>query len=433
VEESALDSDGGHQPSSSHERRGVTLSREGRLLFAGRALRTFCLGWLSLVLALYLAARGLSPAAIGAVFTATLVEDALLTIVLSAFAVRLGRRRILIGAALAMAAGGLLLAMAEGHAFVIVAVILATVSLGGQEAGPFSPLEQSLLPGTVATSERTRAFAWYNVCGFVPAGLGALAAGGWLATATRLGLSPETTDLGVMGVYVAGALALAVLYTRLPPSLDVAAAAPSAALAARPWLGLHRSRGAVLQLSGLQALDSFGGGFVVQSLLVYWFHLRFGASPETLGPVFFGTNLLSAVSFPLAARVAERIGLLNTMVFTHLPSNVLLVLVPLAPSLPAAAALLLARHLLAQMDVPTRQAYAMALVTPDERAAAAGFTTSARALAQALSPALTGFALARAATGLPFYLAGGLKIVYDLALYFRFRRLALPADEAAAP
>jgi predicted MFS family arabinose efflux permease len=235
-----------------------------------------------------------------------------------------------------------------------------------------------------------------------------------------------------MGVYVAGALALAALYLRLPASLDGPAAAVPAA-AARPWLGLHRSRSAVLQLSGLQALDSFGGGFVVQSLLVYWFHLRYDAAPEALGPVFFGTNLLSAVSFPLAARVADRIGLLNTMVFTHLPSNVLLVLVPFAPSLPIAAALLFARHLLAQMDVPTRQAYAMALVAPDERAAAAGFTTSARALAQALAPALTGFALARAATGLPFYLAGGLKIVYDLALYFRFRRLVLPAEEAAAP
>jgi MFS family permease len=394
-------------------------------------LRTFCFGWLSLVLALYLAARGLSPAAIGAVFTATLVEDALLTVVVSAFAVRLGRRRVLIAAALAMAAGGVLLALAEGRALVILAAVVATVSLSGQEAGPFSPLEQSLLPGAVPARERTRAFAWYNVFGFVPAGLGALAAGGWLAVASRRGLSEAAAHRGVVAVYVAGALLLAALYTRLPPSVDAAAAPPAAV--ARPWLGLHRSRGAVLQLSALQALDSFGGGFVVQSLLVYWFHLRFGAPPEALGPLFFGTSVLSAVSFPLAARVAARIGLLNTMVFTHLPSNVLLMLVPVAPSLPSAAALLLARHLLAQMDVPTRQAYAMALVAPDERAAAAGFTASARSLAQALSPAFTGFALARAATGIPFYLAGGLKIVYDLALYFRFRRLALPADETASP
>jgi MFS family permease len=384
------------------------------------------------VLALYLAARGLSPAAVGAVFTATLVEDALLTVVLSAFAGRLGRRRVLVGAALFMAAGGILLAIADRPGLVVAAAVVATVSLSGQEAGPFSPLEQSLLPGAVPAAARTRAFAWYNVFGFVPAGLGALGAGGWLAAASRAGLSEAAAHRGVLALYVGGALALAALYVRLPRSLDAPVPGAAGSVAARPWLGLHRSRAAVLQLSALQALDSFAGGFVVQGLLVYWFHLRFRASPEALAPIFFGTNLLSAVSFPLAARVADRVGLLNTMVFTHLPSNVLLMLVPLAPTLGAAAALLLLRHLLAQMDVPTRQAYAMALVAPDERAAAAGFTSSARSLAQALAPALTGVALARAATGLPFYLAGGLKIVYDLALYFRFRRLALPRGEATS-
>jgi MFS family permease len=404
------------------------LTREGRLLFAARALRTFCFGWLSLVLALLLAERGLSPAAIGAVFTATLIEDALLTIALSSVAGRLGRRRVLIGASLAMALGGAALALAEGRGLVMAAAVLATVSLSGQEAGPFSPLEQSLLPAAAPAGARTRVFAWYNVFGFVPAGLGALFAGGWLAVARRLGQGEGDAYAGMVWVYVAGALALTPLYARLPPAIDHAPAA--AAGPVRRWFGLHRSRAAVLQLAALQALDSFAGGFVVQSLLAYWFHLRFGAGPEALAPVFFGTNLLSAVSFPLAARVADRIGLLNTMVFTHLPSNVLLMLVPLAPSLPAAAGLLFARHLLAQMDVPTRQAYAMALVAPDERAAAAGFTVSARSLAQALSPVLTGFALARAAGGVPFFLAGGLKIVYDLALYFRFRRVALPADSA---
>jgi MFS family permease len=362
------------------------------------------------------------------VFTATLIEDALLTMVLTAFAVRLGLRRVLVVSALAMAAGGVVLALAPGRVSLLVAAVLATLSLSGQDAGPFSPLEQSLLPGAAPAVGRTRLFAWYNVCGYVPAALGALAAGGWLAAASRRGLSEAAAYQGVLWGYVAAALVLAVLYRRLPATLDAPAGGRDGPRTA-PWLGLHRSRAAVLQLSALQALDSFGGGFVVQSLLVYWFHLRFGASPEALAPVFFGTNLLSALSFPLAARVADRVGLLNTMVFTHLPSNVLLLLVPFAPTLPAAAVLLLARHLLAQMDVPTRQAYAMALVAPDERAAAAGFTTSARALAQAVAPVLTGFALARAATGLPFFLAGGLKIVYDLALYVRFRRLALPADD----
>src|SRR5437867_4007271 len=188
----------------------------------------------------------------------------------------------------------------------------------------------------------------------------------------------------------------------------------------------------MLQLAGLQAVDALAGGFVVQSLLVITrcagtrFHRRYGVGPELLGPLFFGTNVLSAASFLGAAWIAERVGLLNTMVFTHLPSNVMLALVPLMPSFPLAALALLLRHLLSQMDVPTRQAYTMALVAPDERAAAAGFTTSARALAQTVAPALAGFAMARAATGLPFYLAGGLKSVYDLALYWRFRGVTLP-------
>ncbi len=187
----------------------------------------------------------------------------------------------------------------------------------------------------------------------------------------------------------------------------------------------------MLPLAGLQALDAFGGGFVMQSLLAYWFHLRFGVGAEALGALLFGTSLLSALSFLVATRVAERVGLLNTMVFTHLPSNVLLLLVPFTPTFGAAAAVLLARHLLSQMDVPTRQAYTMALVAPGERPAAAGLTAGVRALAQATAPLASGAAMATAATPLPFLLAGGLKIVYDLSLFFRFRRVPLAGDGCA--
>jgi hypothetical protein len=195
-------------------------------------------------------------------------------------------------------------------------------------------------------------------------------------------------------------------------------------------LGLGRSRKPVLQLAGLQAVDALAGGFIMQSLLAYWFHVRFGAGPEALGALFFGTSLLSALSFLVATRVAERVGLLNTMVFTHLPSNVLLLAVPFMPSFATAGAVLLARHVLSQMDVPTRQAYTMALVTPEERPAAAGLTASARALAQACAPVVSGLTMATAATPLPFLLAGGLKIVYDLSLFFRFRSVPL-ADPTA--
>ena len=392
------------------------MSRQARLLFAARTVRTFSYGSLSLVLALYLAARGLSATQIGLVFTATLVEDALFTAVLASLAERLGPRRVLVVSSLLLSVGGACLALAETPALVAVVAILGTLSPSGQEAGPFTALEQALLPDAVPPDRRTRAFAWYSVFGFLPAALGALAAGGWRRWARGAGWAPVDADRWLLWLFAASGLLLALLYSRLPGRVT----APSGSA-----FGLHRSRRVVFELAGLQAVDSLAGGFIVQALLVYWFHLRFGVGPEELGPLFFGTNVLSALSFFVAARAAERFGLLRTMVFSHLPSNVLLLLVPLAGSFPVAAALLLARHLLSQMDVPTRQAYTMALVAPDERAAAAGFTTSARGMAQAVAPAFTGHALASAATGLPFFLAGGLKILYDLALYLRFRSVPL--------
>ena len=405
----------------------MTLTPDGRLLFAGRALRTFSFGYLSLALALYLAARGFSAAAIGAVLTATLVEDAVFTGLVAGLVNRLGRRRVLVACSLLISFAGVMLAAGERPWVLIVGAVLGTLSPSGQEAGPFSPVEQALLPATVSVEARTRAFAWYNVAGYVPAAMGSLTAAGWLKAAAAMGMDELAAFRALLSFYAASGIALALVYQRLSPAAEVNAPRPPAAR-----MGLHRSRRIVFEMAGLQSLDSLAGGFIVQSLLVYWFHLRFGVGADALGPLFFGTNLLSAVSFLVAARVAARVGLLNTMVFSHLPSNVLLCLVPLAPSFPLAATLLLARHLLSQMDVPTRQAYTMALVAPDERPAAAGFTTSARGLAQAVAPVITGVALQRAASGLPFFLAGGLKIAYDLALYFRFRNVKLPDKETGS-
>jgi MFS family permease len=378
-------------------------------------VRTFALGAASIALALFLAGRGLSAAQVGAVLTATLVEDAVVTMLAPLLARRVGTRAVLVTGALVLAASGLLLAASGGPALAVAAMVLGIVGPAGQDAGPFGALEQALLPETVPPERRTRAFAWYSIAGYVPPALGALCAGAAVAWAQATGRGAEAGYRLLFAVQAMAGLVLAAVYGRLP--------APPAPSAPAGVLGLGRSRRVVAQLAALQSLDALAGGFVVQALLVYWFHLRFGVGPELLGPLFFGTNLLSAVSFLVAARVAERIGLLNTMVFTHLPSNVLLMLVPLAGSFEAAALLLLARHLLAQMDVPARQAYVAALVDPGERAAAAALTTSARGLAQAVSPALAGRTLAGAGP-LPFWMAGGLKIVYDLALYFRFRRLA---------
>jgi MFS family permease len=401
------------------------VTRDGALVFTGRAVRTFSLGTLSLALPLLLKQRGLSAAALGGVLTATLVEDALLTIAVTALAPRWGRRRLLILSAIPMVVGGVALAVARDTTLLLAAVVLAVVSSNGMDAGPFSSLEVAILPDTVPPRRQTRAFAWFNVVGFLPAALGALTAGQWLRLAVAAGHAPEEALRTVLWTYAAGGVVLAVVYSGLRADA-IGPGLASASSARRSWLGLHRSRTIVLQLAGLQALDALAGGFVAQSLLVYWFDLRFGVGPDTLGRLFFGTQLLSALSFLAAARLAERMGLLYTMVFTHVLSNLLLAAVAMMPTFRLAAAVLLCRHLFSQMDVPTRQSYTTALVAPDERAPAAGLTAAIRGLAQAVSPALTGIALAHAAFGLPFFLAGGLKIVYDLALFARFRRVPLP-------
>ncbi|HET7295281.1 MAG TPA: MFS transporter [Vicinamibacteria bacterium] len=398
------------------------LSPAGRLIFAGRALRSFGFGWLSVILALYLDARGFSGAAIGAVFTATMVEDALLTMLLSTVAGRFGPARVMAATAPLMAVGGVVLATAEAPWLLVVGAVLGTLSPNGQEAGPFAPMEQALLPGTVGKGSVVRAFGWYNVFAFLPSALGAAAAGGAMGWSAQAGIGEVQAQRAMLLAYAAIGVALTGLYALLSARLE-AQPAP-AARAALGALGLGRSRSAILQLAGLQGLDALAGGFIMQSLLAYWFHLRFGAGPAALGALFFGTSLLSGLSFLVATRIAERVGLLNTMVFTHLPSNLMLLAVPYMPTFESAGTLLLARHLLSQMDVPTRQAFTMALVAPEERPAASGLTTSVRAFAQACAPLVAGLTLA-AASPAPFLFAGGLKVVYDLSLFVRFRGVRL--------
>jgi len=399
----------------------LVLSSEGRLILAGRALRAFSFGWLSVVLALYLAQRGFSAAAIGAVFTATMVEDALLTLGLSTVAARIGPARLMAFTAPLIVLGGLLMAWAQAPWLLLAGAVLGTLSPNGQEAGPFAPMEQALLPRTVRSGSVVRAFGWYNVCSFLPAAAGAGASGAVLGAALRAGHAEVDVERAMMLAYAAAGVVLTAVYALLARRWG----RQEAAAPAPPSLGLGASRRHVLELAGLGAVDALAGGFIMQSLLAYWFHLRFGVGPEAIGGLFFFTNLLSALSLLAATRVAERVGLLNTMVFTHLPSNVLLLLVPFMPTFWSAAGMLLARHVLSQMDVPTRQAFTMALVAPGERPAASGLTNSVRALAQACAPVLAGLTLAVAATPAPFVLAGGLKIAYDLALFARFRRVRL--------
>ncbi len=390
------------------------------LLFTTRIIRMFGYGFLSVVLALYLATRGLSEVEIGLLLTLTLAGDAVITLWITTSADRVGRRRMLVIGAALMIMAGLIFSLTGNYLLLVVTAIIGVISPSGNEIGPFLSIEQAALSGLVPDSQRTRVFAWYNLAGSVATALGALA-GGWLThLATRGGHSDLAAYRALIAAYAGAGLLLAVMFTRLSPAIEIPTGAPGPVAASR--LGLHRSRGVVMRLSGLFALDAFAGGFVLQSVMAYWFHVRFGADEAALGTLFFGANLLAAASALLAHRIAARVGLVNTMVFTHLPSNVLLVLVPLMPTMGAAMTLLLARFAISQMDVPTRQSYTMAVVAPDERAAAAGVTGIARSLGAGLAPVIGG-AFLLSGSGAPFFVAGGLKIVYDLMLYRAFRRL----------
>jgi MFS family permease len=275
---------------------------------------------------------------------------------------------------------------------------------------------------------RTGVFAWYNLVGSFSTALGALSAGGLASALQQAGQSELTSYRAIAFGYAILGVLLAMLFSRLSPAIE-ASRLPIAEAAKTGRFGLGRSRKVVYRLSALFMLDAFGGGFVVQSLIAYWFHVRFDVEAGALGAIFFGANIFAGLSALAAARIAARIGLVNTMVWTHIPSNLLLMLVPLMPSLPLAIGVLLARFSISQMDVPTRQSYIMAVVDPNERSAAAGFTSVARIAASAVSPVLTGALLQASLLSLPFFLAGGLKITYDLLLYRNFRAIKPPEEK----
>lgn len=399
------------------------------LLFAARILRMFGYGFLSVVLALYLAALGWDEVRIGLLLSLVLAGDTLISLWMTTRASRIGRRRMLLLGALLMAGAGAVFAGSQQFLVLLLAATLGVISPSGYEVGPFLAIEQSALAQIVPDRERTRVFAWYNLAGMLATALGSLAGGLAIPLGGWAGLGTLGSYRVVLLGYALVGILLAAAFWRLSPAVEAPPPPAGGSNRRGDWLGLTRSRGRVLGLSGLFALDAFAGGFIVQSLLAYWFHLRFGADAATLGTLFFGANLLAGVSSLLAARIAERIGLVNTMVFTHLPSNLLLMLVPLMPTLPLAAGLLLLRFSISQMDVPTRQSYTMAIVTPEERSAAAGVTGTARTVGASLAPGLAGLLLAQPTLmGAPLLIAGGLKVVYDLALLAAFRRIRPPEE-----
>jgi MFS family permease len=387
----------------------------------------FAYGSLSVVLALYLSELGFSDIVIGLLLSLTLIGDAAISLIMTTTADRVGRRRMLILGAGLMLFAGTLFAFTKSMPLLLTAAIVGVISPSGYEVGPFLAIEQAALSKTAPDKKRTSVFAWYNLVGAFATAFGALA-GGWLSGfLQKAGSTPLDSYRAILLGYAAIGVLLALFFARLSPGVEVLRPDSSVALQSR--FGLHRSRGVVVKLCSLFGLDAFAGGFVIQSIVAYWFHIRFGVDPATLGGIFFGANILAGISGLVAAWVAARIGLVNAMVFTHLPSNILLLLVPLMPNLPLAIAVLLVRFSISQMDVVPRQSYTMAVVAPDERSAAAGVTGIARTIGASLSPALAGLLISNPALlGAPFFVAGGLKVIYDLLLYRSFRALRAPEE-----
>jgi hypothetical protein len=314
----------------------------------------------------------------------------------------------------------------------LAAATLGVISPSGYEVGPFLAIEQSALSQLVQDRQRTGTFAWYNLVGSLATAVGSLTGGGVASLGQQWGMTALESYRIVLVGYALVGFVLALMFWRLSPAVEAAPISQSQTTAPS-WLGLHRSGGVVLRLSALFALDAFAGGFVLQSIMAYWFHVRFGADEAMLGGIFFGANLLAGASALAASAIAARIGLVNTMVFTHLPSNVLLILVPLMPTLPLAILMLLIRFSISQMDVPTRQSYTMAIVPPEERSAAAGITGTARTVGASLAPVIAGVLLSvPALLSGPFFVAGGLKIAYDLLLLRSFRQLRPPEETRSA-
>lgn len=403
------------------------LTRDARILFLTRFVRLFSYGSLSVVLVLYLTGLGLSESQTGLLLTLTLLGDTVVSLWLTTQADRLGRRRMLLIGALLMAGAGLAFTFTRNFMFLVIAGTIGVISPSGNEVGPFLSIEQAALSQVTPPPVRTEIFAWYTLTGSLATALGSLAAGFLTQAVERATGAALTSQRAVILLYAALGTLLAILFSRVSRAAEVqntAETKPAASL-----LGIGHSRGVIFRLSGLFALDAFGGGFVVQSFVAYWFYLRFRVEPATLGGIFFGANVFAGISALLATRLAKRIGLVKTMVFTHLPSNILLILVPLMPNVDLAILLLLARFSISQMDVPTRQSYTMAIVRPEERSAAAGITGVSRTTGAAIAPLFTGLLFSvPALINWPFFIAGSLKIGYDVLLYRAFVRLRPPGE-----
>lgn len=391
---------------------------DGLLLLSTRAIRLFAYGLLSVILVLYLSEVGLSLMQIGTLITLTLIGDTAISLWLTTQADRLGRRRmLLIGSGLIILAG-VVFSSTSNFFLLLFAAIIGVISPTGNEVGPFLSIEQAALSQIISDENRTKVFAWYNLVGAFAISFGSFAGGGVVQVLQNIGFAPiESYRVVVICYALIGGL-LGAVFACLSSAIETIKSETSSL---KTGLGLHSSKKTVFGLSALFALDAFGGGFIMQSIIAYWFFIKFSVEPVALGAIFFGANLLAGISSLLAYRFAKRFGLINTMVFTHLPSNILLILVPFMPTLKLAIVVLFLRFSISQMDVPTRQSYLMAVVDENERSAAAGISGVARTIGASISPVLAGPLLAHPTLmNFPFILAGGFKIIYDIFLYLGF-------------
>ena len=402
------------------------LTRDGKLLLAAKIVRTFAYGFLSVILAIYLKLIGFDDLLIGIVLTATLINSVIFTLLASFYADRIGRRRTLVVYAGLMSISGVIFFITENHVILIIAAFIGTINVTGSETGAFLSIEQAILPQIVKKIKKRNAiFAIYNMVGTFAMSAGVLLSGLPSILQQQFDTFNQIDSMKIlfilyslMGIIVIG------IYLLLSNRIEIEGKI------SRPLTQTlsPKSKNIIGKLAGLFAIDSFAGGFIIQSIVSFWFFTKFGADLTTLSYIFSVAGVLTAFSFIVAAKIADKFGLINTMVFTHIPSNIFIILVAFAPSLPVAIAFYLIRMALSQMDVPTRQSYIVAVVNKEERTAAAGITNTSRNISQAISPSLTGIIINASTLSAPFIIGGLLKLVYDIALYLNFRKIK-PAEE----
>ena len=403
------------------------LSKDGKIILAARVTRTFAYGFLSIVLAIYLKLIGFNDIVIGLVLASTLVNSVIFTLIASFYADRLGRRNMLVIYAALMSISGAIFLATEDYLALIAAALIGTINVTGSETGAFLSIEQALLPQTVSNvRKRNTIFALYNMAGTFAMSVGILLSGLPAILQHQFGLSQIESIKPLFMLYSILGIIVMIIYFMLSKKIELTSDQIAKPLTQVLSPGTKKIVG---KLSGLFSLDSFAGGFVIQSIVAFWFFTKFGLDLTTLSYIFSIAGVLTAFSFLAAARIADKIGLVNTMVFTHIPSNILLILVGFAPTLPLAIAFYLGRMALSQMDVPTRQSYIVSVVKEEERTASTGITNISRNISQAVSPSLTGYILqALPVLSAPFVFGGILKIAYDLALYLNFKNIK-PAEE----